>query len=690
MTYRSLLLALLIFFVSPIFAGNPPDLHVAPYLQHVTPNGVTVRWETTEPVIGSVEFGQGGQFDKAVSETEAVTIHQLTLTGLEPGERYDYRAKYGDRLLEAASFTTAPPPGTKFWKFAAYGDNRSNPDTHARVVQQLIKAEPEIVLSTGDLVARGKQYELWKREFFDPLAPLSRHTPVYVSLGNHEDHAQNYFDYFTFPNPEQKQYYSFDYANAHIIALDSDVGDLPNPEAFEKEQMDWLKQDLLANQDAQWKIVFFHHPLFNAHPKRDLHALHWQPVLEEYGVDLVFNGHDHYYLRNYAIGNYTGEPKRGVHHMITGGGGAGLYPVVERIHAAFRRSVNHIVAMDVLEDRIIGRAIDIDGNVLDAFVIDKQAVASPEEFIAFEVYQIEEQLKDLIKALPELPADKDIVELKTTFELDNPFTVPISMSVFWSLSNGWSVTPQEFEHSLNPGEKIIIPIHAKGPNKLGAIPPQGKLAFARTDGEKAFRNDELLFFPVKLWSDILYSQMMTSRVSVANKAALMRSITPIPLPITRMDGTVLEYKPIGDTYPDDGLPFESIRLSGKVLGVEFKDELSEKGDVRLRSHDRMEFSFDTATKFEEINLDLRAEKLNEKLCVGEFKLVPRSDVTLQRNEFFAEFDSQIDAAFDAYGWLKITAYAKNGIAGEFEIKSPPDNGHPSILKGKFKLPLELE
>ena len=338
---------------------------------------------------------------------------------------------------------------------------------------------------------------------------------------------------------------------------------------------------------------------------------------------------------------------------------------------------------------MVGRAIDIDGHVFDAFVIDKQSVASPEEFIAFEVYQIEAQLKDLIEDLPEISADEEMASFNTTLELDNPFTVPIKMKVLWSLSNGWSVTPERIAQTLKPGEKIVIPIQAKGPNALDTTPPQGKLAFARTDNEKAFRNDELLFFPVKLWSDALYSTMMTSRISVANEAALMRSITPIPIPITRMDGTVLDYKPLSDTYPADGLAFESIRLNGNVLGVTFSNELSRKGKVRLRDHNRMEMSFDTATKFKGIDLDFRAEGLNEKLCVGKFKLFPKSDVTLKRNEFTAEFDSDIDEDFDAHGWLKITAYAKNGIAGEFEIKATGENGAVSILNGKFKLPLEM-
>ena len=56
---------------------------------------------------------------------------------------------------------------------------------------------------------------------------------------------------------------------------------------------------------------------------------------------------------------------------------------------------------------------------------------------------------------------------------------------------------------------------------------------------------------------------------------------------------------------------------------------------------------------------------------------------------FEDARPAFDEEFDAHGWLKITAYAKNGIAGEFEIKATEENGAVSILHGKFKLPLDM-
>ena len=42
---------------------EPEDLYIAPYLQNVTPTSITVMWETAEPTVGSVEYGQNGNFN---------------------------------------------------------------------------------------------------------------------------------------------------------------------------------------------------------------------------------------------------------------------------------------------------------------------------------------------------------------------------------------------------------------------------------------------------------------------------------------------------------------------------------------------------------------------------------------------------------------------------------------------------
>jgi len=57
----------------------------------------------------------------------------------------------------------------------------------------------------------------------------------------------------------EKQYYSFDYRNAHFIALSTQLD-----KGGEIEQMKFLKSDLMitkANKNIDWRIVFFSHTI---------------------------------------------------------------------------------------------------------------------------------------------------------------------------------------------------------------------------------------------------------------------------------------------------------------------------------------------------------------------------------------------------------------------------------------------
>ena len=417
---------LIIFGIAGIFClGNTSaeevsPFYITPYLQNVTPSAITVMWETREASKGIVEFGRNGRYDRSVSEAIPVKIHELRLSGLLTGTTYDYRVAAPDGSTFEANFTSAPEPGTDNWRLVVYGDNRSNPDTHRAIVEQIKKFNPDIILNSGDLVARGKEYDLWKAQYFDPLRGLAEYVPIFPCLGNHEQNADHYYNYTSVPDENGEVYYSFDYANAHIIALNSNRRDAPFQ--LGEAQTEWLIKDLKANQDKQWIIVFFHHPLFRSHPTRGIEPQRWvwQPIFDEYGVDLVVNGHDHYYQRTYAVGAYSGIDRNGVYHLISGGGGAGTYPIIPKIHAAARRRVHHITAMEVMGDRIIGRAIDIDGTVFDSFVLDKKSTRSAEEFIAYEGYLLDRDLGEAIRKMPATPVSKSGVEVSELIEIPNP------------------------------------------------------------------------------------------------------------------------------------------------------------------------------------------------------------------------------------------------------------------------------
>ncbi len=213
-------------------------------------------------------------------------------------------------------------------------------------------------------------------------------------------------------------------------------------------------------------------------------------------VDLVVNGHDHYYQRTYAIGNYQGKPSRGIYHLISGGGGAPNYPIVPKVHAANRRSVHHITVMDFQGDRIIGRAIDDEGNVFDAFVYDKEAENSPEEFISYEVFEIERDLSNAIMNLP-IEEFESKVKISHTLEIENPFSHPLQMTFSWAPTNNW-VTNEPKTEIIKPGQSIKIEYLATTEVERIYPMPTVRLHFETPEGKMAFKNSTIEFNPIRI------------------------------------------------------------------------------------------------------------------------------------------------------------------------------------------------
>jgi acid phosphatase type 7 len=84
-----------------------------------------------------------------------------------------------------------------------------------------------------------------------------------------------------------------------------------------------------------------------------------EPILLEGGVTAVFNGHDH---------NYQHHLKSGLHHIVTGGGGAPLYDVdpIPDITLKAVKTENY-VRVRIKDSKAEIEAVDLDGNMIESF-----------------------------------------------------------------------------------------------------------------------------------------------------------------------------------------------------------------------------------------------------------------------------------------------------------------------------------
>ncbi|MEA2527893.1 MAG: hypothetical protein QOF73_5120, partial [Thermomicrobiales bacterium] len=186
---------------------------------------------------------------------------------------------------------------------------------------------PTAVLALGDL-----QYECGKPEQFQNV--FDRSWGQFKELirpvpGNHEyndDHgkpicpdgpqgAAGYFGYFgdaaTPLDPgcqrDCRGYYSFDLGAWHLVALNSNCGEVGGCGASSPQER-WLRADLAAHP-AACTLAYWHHPRFSSgagHGNEPEVRAFWR-ALAEAGAEVVLVGHDHDYER-FAPLDAAGRP----------------------------------------------------------------------------------------------------------------------------------------------------------------------------------------------------------------------------------------------------------------------------------------------------------------------------------------------------------------------------------------------
>jgi len=352
-----------------------PDLVLTrgPYVMNQTTASIIIAWRTNRPVDGRVEYGPTPAYGGAVSHREPSTHHALTLTGLLPDTPYHYRVAGGGRpLSEAYTFRTSRDETTPYFTFAVLGDSGRGGRQQYAVAKRIQAIRPDFVLHTGDVIYPAGEAKDFEAKYFQPYRDLITRIPFFLTLGNHDVATANgrpYLDAFHLPsnNPERtERYYSFEYGNARFIALDSNQPPGPGGPMYT-----WLSTELQRGRKF-WTFAFFHHAPYSSgkHGSNLLIRKAWSPLFERALVAVVFSGHDHTYERTVPIRDFD-QRGPGVVYVVTGGGGADLYPVGRSAWTAHAASIHHVLRAEVRDCALDLQAIAADGEVFDRATIDR-------------------------------------------------------------------------------------------------------------------------------------------------------------------------------------------------------------------------------------------------------------------------------------------------------------------------------
>jgi hypothetical protein len=348
-----------------------------PYLIYPGDNAqMTVLWQLPSTQGCTLAWGTDTSYSTgstATTEYGTDYQHKYTITDLTPGTKYYYRVTAGSSVA-TGSFRSAPAADANSVKFLAYGDTRTNAASHALVasaVNSTYAGEPDyqtVLLHTGDFVDSDDEAH-WTSEYFNrsytAVSQMQASMPIMGCLGNHETMGSGVtvFDKYWPYTYAGGHYYSFDYGPVHIAVVDQETAAYGAGSA----QLAWLANDL-ANSTKPWKIIVLHQPGWCAggtHGNNATVQTVIQPLCEQYGVQIVFAGHNHYYSR--AVVN-------GVHHVTTGAGGAPFYPATGNQPNVETYTTNALEFCKVSIDGnlLLCQAVKPDGTLIDSFYVDKE------------------------------------------------------------------------------------------------------------------------------------------------------------------------------------------------------------------------------------------------------------------------------------------------------------------------------
>jgi len=205
----------------------------------------------------------------------------------------------------------------------------------------------------------------WKTQWEDLYGPLG--IKFYASFGNH-DYGQAASAVAEFWYSEKSpswslpaRYYTFTAGASQFFQVDT--------VDLSEREIRWLDEQL-AQSKAKWKIVYGHYQIYSAtrgdnDAEQDDLVHRLLPVLKRNRVDVYICGHDH----NLQLLKEDG----GVHFVVAGGGGAGLYDFVQKNYdrSTFKEKTNGFAVIEADRGTLRVRLINVEGEELTSMELAK-------------------------------------------------------------------------------------------------------------------------------------------------------------------------------------------------------------------------------------------------------------------------------------------------------------------------------
>ena len=306
---------------------NETELNFAWYSKNA--DSAEVRFSTDKTAMENAKVIQGtSEKIKGTKNNDANNNYysnKVTVDDLKENTTYYYQVKKDSEWGDIEEYKTK---SFSDFSFLYVGDpqigasgNKDNDAANWNVVlnQAVTNHDVSFMVSAGDQIndTEGDSED----EYYGYLgADALRSLPVATTIGNHDSKNPNYSYHFNTPNNFNNAFktytngrtaagtdYYYTYGNVLFIVLDTN-----NYNCATHENV--IKKAVSENPDAKWRVVTFHQDIYGAaksHSDSDGMVLRTQltPLMDEYDIDVVLQGHDHTYSRTYQLSGDGKEHK---------------------------------------------------------------------------------------------------------------------------------------------------------------------------------------------------------------------------------------------------------------------------------------------------------------------------------------------------------------------------------------------
>ena len=328
--------------ICAVYSAQAIKIIHGPYLQAVTDTEATVMWVTDVDALSWVEVApddgshfynvERPKFYQTYNGKRTIgTVHQVRITGLEPGKKYRYaiaskevldqkghRIHYGNVVStnvyrKGAYIIPTLNPTKESTQFVMLNDIHAKQD-RLEALLNACDSKTDMVFYNGDMVSSVPTEQILFEGFVDTsVARFANNLPFYLVRGNHETRgffATSFLKYF--PTTTNKPYYTLKHGNIFFIVLDGgedkpdscleyyETADYDN---YRKEEAEWLKKVVESEEckNAKYRVVLMHMPPIAGdrmwHGPRHAGECFF-PILNKANITVMLSGHTHKYSYN--------------------------------------------------------------------------------------------------------------------------------------------------------------------------------------------------------------------------------------------------------------------------------------------------------------------------------------------------------------------------------------------------------